>query len=1079
MKILRIFCILFFSFQISAKSQVVINEIYGGGGNSGALYKNDFIELYNNGTNAVNLSGWSVQYTSRSGSSWSVTPLSGNIPPKGYFLIQQAAGGTNFSDLPTADVIGTIYMAASDGKIALVNQSSALNTSCPVNDARVIDFVGYGSADCSKGSNAPSPSNTNSIQRNPVGINTNNNSKDFKTGLPSPTNSSGVDKTPPSIVTFSPAANAINVRNTFMAHLTFDESLKKAATGIISIKKKSDNSISQTFDISNNAIQINSKDLYFPISDLESNTSYYIEMSNGAVSDLFNNIFEGISGNSIWSFTTGNNQPLGAINITYDFNDCASSLNAFSTFNVSGNEVWGCTNYGLNQSQPLSNAPYEGAIQIQGFSGGQNKENEDWLISPLFDLSATTYPVLSFWSKTLDVGNALKLKISTDYPGYGNPNNYTWTTVNGNFPDLGSNSWMLSDNISLSNFKNAHVYFAFVYTSTNTGAAQWSIDNVILKNLYNPPPPNLNLRSTNLDFGYVAPQSDSIKKIRFTPNYLLDDITIQAPEDFLLSKDSIQFSSSVTYLKASANNQPQVLFVKFSPTTPNKDYTDVITFNTQGINATDINLVGTSIDYDLTLEVVNWNMEWFGIESTSFGPPNKDLQETNIKTITKNIAADIFVFVEAVSEPRLQNVVNYLNEQFGAGTYAYFICDYGSYSNPYKSGTLPLDQLQKEAFVYKTSVIQPIETPKAIVTEGPNTALDTKSPAYSYFTSGRYPYMLYANVTLGLITKPVRFVALHAKANTNPVDVSYRRRKNGADTLNYTLNHLYPNDNIILLGDFNDDLDQSITYGFTESSYSVFNNDSLNFFSPTLSLSLDRQQSTVGYKEMIDHVEISNEMKPYYITNSAKVLYEVSTMVSNYGTTTTDHYPILTRYAFEKNVVPVQLISFTATKQNNTALLQWNTAQEMNSKLFEIEKSIDNKEWKKIGFEVAAGNSSIEKHYSFIDDKPNPNINFYRLKQIDNDEKFVYSNIQSVLFPLEQSITISPNPAHNFIKINFGKTPTKNISIDVSDVFGRKITQKITDQSSIIIDVKSWAKGIYFIKINNNQQINTYKIVVQ
>ncbi|MEO9210280.1 MAG: T9SS type A sorting domain-containing protein, partial [Ginsengibacter sp.] len=722
---------------------------------------------------------------------------------------------------------------------------------------------------------------------------------------------------------------------------------------------------------------------------------------------------------------------------------------------------------------------YEGAIQIQGFSNGQNNVNEDWLISPRFDLTTTTYPVLSFWSKTADIGNSLQLKVSLDYPGAGNPNNYTWTTINGNFPEAGTNAWALSDNISLSNFKSAHVYFAFVYTSTSSGAAQWSLDNIILKNLYSSPPPSLNLRTNKLNFGYVDPTMDSIKEIHFTPNYLLSDITIQASGGFLLSKDGIQFSTSVTYSKASSDNQTQNLFVKFKPTTPYKDYTGVIAFNSSGISQTEVNLVATSLNEALILKIVNWNIEWFGIDNTSFGPVNKDLQETNIKTITKNIAADIFAFVEVVSEPRLQNVVNNLNNEFGAGTYAYVICDYGSYSNPYNRGSRPLDELQKAAFVYKTSVVHPIETPKAIVTEGPNTAIDTKSPAYSYFSSGRYPFMLYANVTLGNITKPVRFVLLHAKANTNPVDVSYKRRKNGADTLNYTLNHLYPNDNIILLGDFNDDLDESITYGFSESSYSVFNNDSLNFFSPTLSLSLSKQQSTVAYKEMIDHVELSKGMKPYYLQNSASVITEVSTMVSNYGTTTSDHYPILTKYAFDAGILPVRLISFTVIKQNNSALLYWNTAQEINSKIFEIERSSDNKTWIKIGAEMAAGNSSIERAYSYTDDKPIENINFYRLKQIDNDGKFVYSPIRSISFPIPQSVYISPNPAHDFIKINFEKASAKNILIEVADVFGRTILQKNTQQSSVTIDVKTWAKGIYFIKIKNNEQINTYKIVVQ
>ncbi|MEJ7831109.1 MAG: lamin tail domain-containing protein, partial [Segetibacter sp.] len=91
----------------SANSQVVINEIYGGGGNSGATYKNDFIELYNNSTTQVNLDGWSIQYASAAGTTWSLTALTGSIPAQGFFLIKGAAGTGGTTDLPAPDITGT------------------------------------------------------------------------------------------------------------------------------------------------------------------------------------------------------------------------------------------------------------------------------------------------------------------------------------------------------------------------------------------------------------------------------------------------------------------------------------------------------------------------------------------------------------------------------------------------------------------------------------------------------------------------------------------------------------------------------------------------------------------------------------------------------------------------------------------------------------------------------------------------------------------------------------------------------------------------------------------------------------
>src|SRR5687767_8283238 len=72
--------------------EVAISEIYGGGGNSGSTYTHDFIELYNLSADPVDLSGWSVQYASATGTSWQVTSLSGIIPAGGYYLIQEAQG---------------------------------------------------------------------------------------------------------------------------------------------------------------------------------------------------------------------------------------------------------------------------------------------------------------------------------------------------------------------------------------------------------------------------------------------------------------------------------------------------------------------------------------------------------------------------------------------------------------------------------------------------------------------------------------------------------------------------------------------------------------------------------------------------------------------------------------------------------------------------------------------------------------------------------------------------------------------------------------------------------------------------
>jgi hypothetical protein len=98
---------------------VVISQIYGGGGNAGATFQNDFIELFNRSDKAVSVSGWSVQYASATGSSWDRTLLSGTLQPGQYYLVQEAQGNGGSTSLPAPDLSGGINLSATSGKLAL------------------------------------------------------------------------------------------------------------------------------------------------------------------------------------------------------------------------------------------------------------------------------------------------------------------------------------------------------------------------------------------------------------------------------------------------------------------------------------------------------------------------------------------------------------------------------------------------------------------------------------------------------------------------------------------------------------------------------------------------------------------------------------------------------------------------------------------------------------------------------------------------------------------------------------------------------------------------------------------------
>ena len=134
----------------TSAGSVVISQIYGAGGNSGSTLKNDYVELFNPGTSPVDVTGWSVQYTSAAGTAWQVTPLpASSVPAGGYYLVQESQGAGGTQNLPTPDATGTIAMSGTDGKVALANTTAALSGACPTSTASAIDLVSYGSGNCS------------------------------------------------------------------------------------------------------------------------------------------------------------------------------------------------------------------------------------------------------------------------------------------------------------------------------------------------------------------------------------------------------------------------------------------------------------------------------------------------------------------------------------------------------------------------------------------------------------------------------------------------------------------------------------------------------------------------------------------------------------------------------------------------------------------------------------------------------------------------------------------------------------------------------------------------------------------
>ena len=197
-----------FSFQ--KFTPVVISEIYGGGDNSIATYNNDYVQLFNNTNDSVNLTGWSIQYNTAFSSKWYVEPLLGIIPPHSYFLVvMNSSSRGSLTLIPIADYIGNLNLVRTRGSVALVNNTSPLLS---ISSADYLDLVGYGITNFYEGSPTISPlDNFSIISRKVAGFqDTDNNYVDFEINkiftAPKNSLSHGIQKASQTI-TFPPLSN--------------------------------------------------------------------------------------------------------------------------------------------------------------------------------------------------------------------------------------------------------------------------------------------------------------------------------------------------------------------------------------------------------------------------------------------------------------------------------------------------------------------------------------------------------------------------------------------------------------------------------------------------------------------------------------------------------------------------------------------------------------------------------------------------------------------------------------------------------------------------------------------------------
>ena len=578
-----------------------------------------------------------------------------------------------------------------------------------------------------------------------------------------------------------------------------------------------------------------------------------------------------------------------------DFNNANVLINSgWTEYSVAGNTIkWVSTTTRFNSSPA--------AVQINGY--GESGESKDWLISPNLRLNSfDNFPLLSFYSRKFFSGPALKLMVSVDYDGKSNPETATWIALEGDFPTT-TGTFKQSRYINLESYKTDHTYLAWVYETTaggGTNTAEWTVDDVSITNTV-----SFLASIPDLNFGEIEVNATSASQSFVFTAGGYGDLTITAPTDYQISLDDITFQSALTVLAADAL-VGKTIYARFFPSTKALNISGTFTVVGTGLNHGIGSLNGSSLLKTDTFDIVTYNLEFFGtdVKNTSnveFGPTDDALQIDNVAKVMNTLNADIYAVQEVSDDSALETLIQKIS--INGKTFDKVISPVWSRSYQAPDPTFPP---QKLVVIYNTKTTT-VKKTRVMLSQlyddlraGTKTLPNYPDVASSFFSSGRLPYVVDIETNINGVKKELKIINIHARANSGSDLVKYNQRKYDVDVLKDSLDAQYPDANLIILGDYNDDVDESVIAG-KPSTFQKIVEDVTRYNPLTLDISKAGAYSYLSSGGFLDHIIISNELTADYVPNSIKV-YDPRLDVPNYVNTTSDHGPVIARFELKAAV---------------------------------------------------------------------------------------------------------------------------------------------------------------------------------
>ncbi|QCR21428.1 T9SS type A sorting domain-containing protein [Pontibacter sp. SGAir0037] len=520
---------------------------------------------------------------------------------------------------------------------------------------------------------------------------------------------------------------------------------------------------------------------------------------------------------------------------------------------------------------------------------------------------------------------------------------------------------------------------------------------------------------------------------------------------------------------------------------------------------------GSDVPVAKTLDVMSWNMEFFGSTLPTYGPSDVQLQLQNAKKVIESSKADIIAVQEISDENLLQQLVDMLPG------YARVCSDRFSYSF---NGPDPTFPEQKVCFIYNTAFIS-VVSDRVVFEEmydaartGASTPLNNypTSPS-SFWSSGRLPYMLTVDATIEGVTERISLINIHAKSGSANADLI--RRRYDVQALKDTLDQYYPDVNLILLGDYNDDVDESIGGG--ASTYASFVTAD-NFRVVTSTLSEAGLRSFITQDNVIDHITISDELYDEYYAGSETLIIPFN-LIPNYANTTSDHLPVMTRFEFNEPLVadagadktvyfgypPTACATLTASATGGEAgyTYSWSTGETTAT----ISVCPEVSTVYTVTVTDARGRTTtdaVQVHVVNVSCSNNGNnqkvLLCHNPSGKPGKEKTLCVSINAVeehlakgatlgscaasgAYEPEVSFAVSPNPVADVLNIEFESADAGEVEVVIYDKNGQAIYSKShkVKNGTITLNTKSlkMTSGIYYLKISNGSSTQSLKVVKQ